>query len=99
MKTIFRGEERSPDPSIDDRVEAYSNMWTTDLHRYGLLEADPPSAELGLVFDLEKRAPLVMDDDAEVVTAVFEKMRRAGVRRLTWEESAFKDGLPTADRE
>ncbi|MDC3984559.1 hypothetical protein [Polyangium jinanense] len=75
----------------DPRVEAYSDMWTTDLHRYGILETDPPSAELGLVFDLEARCPLTMCEDPEVVTAVLENMRRAGVRRLTWEETEFKE--------
>jgi hypothetical protein len=72
---------------IDERIRSYSAMWTSDLHKYGLVEFDPDRVEMCLIFDLDAWAPFAMDDDAEVVAAVIENMRRAGVRRLSPEEA------------
>ncbi len=70
-----------------DRLLPYVPMWTTDIHRYGLLEVAPGALVAHLVFDLEAMAPLTIDDDDEVVAAVIDNMRRAGVRVLRRDET------------
>ncbi|AKV00287.1 hypothetical protein AKJ09_06950 [Labilithrix luteola] len=57
-------------------------MWTTEMDRYGLVEV--PSGYL--VFDLETMAPMIIDDDRDVLEEVFANMRRAGVPILTLDE-------------
>jgi len=71
----------------DERMTSYAPMWTSEKHRYGLLEVAPGARVSCLVFDLAAMAPMTIDDDDEVVAAVIENMRRAGVRMLTPEET------------
>ena len=71
----------------DRRLQSYEPMWTTERDRYGLLEVAPGEPVSCLVFDLTTMAPMTMDDEDEVVAAVIESMRRAGVRMLTLEEA------------
>lgn len=77
----------------DDRLRSYVPMWTTEKDRYGLLEMNPGQPVSCLVFDLTVMAPLVIDDDDDIVATVIENMRRAGVRMLTQEET----GKPSRD--
>jgi hypothetical protein len=65
-------------------------MWTTEKDRYGLLEVAPGEPVSCLVFDLAAMAPMTIDDDDDIVDAVIENMRRAGVRMLTREETRPK---------
>ena len=72
----------------EDWTAVYSAMWTTDLHRYGLLEVAPGEPVSCLIFDLALMAPMTFDEDDVIVDAVIEKMRSAGVRMLTVEETS-----------
>ena len=74
----------------DERIHSYAPMWTTEKERYGLLEVARAASISCLVFDLEAMAPMTIDDDDDVVAAVIENMRRAGVRMLTTEETRPK---------
>lgn len=76
---------------IDDRSKAYASMWTSEKDRYGLLEVAPDALVSCLVFDLVAMAPMTIDDDDDVVAAVIENMRRAGVRMLTPKETGQRD--------
>jgi hypothetical protein len=71
----------------DDRLKTYVPMWTTEKDRHGLLQVVPGDPGRWLVFDLTAMAPMTMDDDEDVVLAVIENMRLAGVRILTPEET------------
>jgi hypothetical protein len=68
---------------IDEQLQQYEKMWTTDMHRYGLVELDPDQPQCCVVMDLETGGLVVIDDAAEVVTAVTSRMRSAGVRIIT----------------
>ena len=72
----------------EDLIAVYSPMWTTDLHRYGLLEVAPGEPASCLIFDLALMAPMTFDAEDAIVDAVIEKMRSAGVRMLTVEETS-----------
>ncbi len=74
----------------DGRLKTYVPMWTTEKDRYGLLQVVPGDPLGWLVFDLTTMAPMTMDDDDDVVIAVIDHMRRAGVRILTTEETTPK---------
>ena len=71
----------------DSRLTKYETMWTTDRHRYALIQFD---AGQYLVMNLETGGLLALDDDDEVVAAIISNMHRAGVRIVTPEEARPK---------
>jgi hypothetical protein len=68
-------------------LSTYEAMWTSDLHKYGLLELGPERGGGTLIFDLEAMCPMTFDEDEAIVVAVIQRMREAGVRRLTRDET------------
>lgn len=62
-------------------------MWTAEVHKWALVELGPERGGGTVLFDLEAWAPSTFDEEEEVVAAVFERMREAGVRRMTLDEA------------
>ena len=65
-------------------------MWTTDLHKYGLVEVRSTDSSRWILFDIEVKPPLVIDDEAELLKQLVERMKQAGVRRLNPEDISPK---------
>lgn len=74
----------------EERVQAYADMWTTDLSRHGLIERDPGRPAACVIKDLITGGLVVIDDDDDVLEAVIMNMRRAGARIMTPEEARPK---------
>lgn len=70
-----------------ENLDRYSDMWTRDVARYALVEFDVEGPVKCLVMDLETRATMILDDDDDVVAAVIENLRQAGVRVFSPAES------------
>jgi hypothetical protein len=71
----------------DERLAKYAHMWTSEIARYGIVEFAPQAQAMGVIFDLEAWAPLVIDDEPEVLCELLNNLRRAGARRLTAKEA------------
>jgi hypothetical protein len=73
--------------NMDARLKKYEEMWTSELAKYGLVELRNGGS---FFFDLEAGGPVIIDEDPGVLAALKERMRDAGVRRLTEEDVAPK---------
>jgi hypothetical protein len=70
----------------EHRVAMHAELWTSGRARYALVQVDPEQPESFAILDLEACAPVVNDDEPEVLARIKENMRMAGVRQLTLEE-------------
>jgi hypothetical protein len=68
-------------------IEDYADLWTEGASRYGLIEVHPGGGGGFLIFDLEAKAPLVIDVEPNIYEEIIRRMRGAGVRVIVGNKS------------
>ena len=68
--------------TIAELVERHRDLWADGSRRYALVRVEPGDPARRIIVDLEGNAFIVVEEPAEVLAALHERMRQAGVPTL-----------------